>query len=85
MKRIVCTIQGVYFLATAIWPLVHVYSFQAVTGRKTDNWTQEEIDHWLLNTVSVLIVAIGLALLTAAWRRNVSPEIVVLAVAPPSD
>jgi len=40
MKRAIATKQGVYFLATGIWPLVHVQSFQAVTGRKTDNWTE---------------------------------------------
>jgi len=81
LKVKISAIQGVYFLTTGIWPLVHVESFQAITGRKTDNWSGSEIDHWLLNTISVLIVAIGLTLLTAAVRRNVSAEIAVLAIA----
>jgi len=80
MQRTIATIQGVYFFATGIWPLIHVASFQAVTGRKTDNWTGSEADHWLLNTVSVLIVAISIPLLMAAWRNSFSPEIIVLAM-----
>jgi hypothetical protein len=80
MQRTIATIQGVYFFATGIWPLIHVASFQAVTGRKTDNWTGSEADHWLLNTVSVLIVAISIPLLLAGWRNSVSPEIIVLAI-----
>ncbi len=81
MKRAICMMQCVYFLATELCPLIHVMSFQAVTGRKTDNWTAVESDHWLLNTVSVLILAIGLTLLTAAARAHIPIEIAVLAVA----
>jgi hypothetical protein len=44
--RAICTIQGFYFLVTGLWPLVHVDSSQAITGRKTDNWTGSEADHW---------------------------------------
>jgi len=80
MKRTIATIQGVYFLATGIWPLVHVESFQAVTGRKTDNWTGSEIDHWLLNTISVLILSIAVPVLVAAWRNTITPEIIILAI-----
>jgi len=29
--------QGLYFLATGLWPLVDVGSFQAVTGPKTES------------------------------------------------
>jgi len=28
--------QGLYFAGTGIWPLVHMRSFEAVTGRKTE-------------------------------------------------
>jgi hypothetical protein len=80
MKQTIATIQGGYFLATGLWPLVHVESFQAVTGRKTDNWTGSEADHWLLNTVSVLILSIAVPLLVAAWRNTITPEIILLAV-----
>jgi hypothetical protein len=28
--------QGVYYLVSGVWPLVHRRSFEAVTGRRTD-------------------------------------------------
>jgi hypothetical protein len=66
-------VQGTYFLITGIWPLVHLPSFEAVTGPKTDDW--------LVMTVAVLIVAVAITLLTAAWRRRCPAEVAVLAVA----
>jgi hypothetical protein len=73
--------QGLYFFATGIWPLVNIASFQAVTGPKTDHLvTGREGDHWLVNTVGVLVISIGLTLITAAWRGNVSFEAIVLGI-----
>jgi hypothetical protein len=71
MRRILL-LQGAYFLVTGLWPLAHLRSFLAVTGEKRDIW--------LLKTVSVLIVAIGAALLAASRRREPSGEAVLLAV-----
>lgn len=65
-------IQGGYYLLTGIWGLVDIYSFQLVTGPKTDLW--------LVRTVAVLVAVSGAVLLTAAYRRRISPEIVMLAV-----
>lgn len=73
--------QGLYYLLTAVWPIVHIDSFLAVTGPKTDHETTALGDHWLLTTVAVLIAAVGLTLLFAAWRRRFTPEVVFLAVA----
>jgi hypothetical protein len=74
--------QGAYYLATGVWPLVSIESFQMVTGPKTDHLvTGREADHWLVMTVGVLVTAIGLTLLVAAWRRRCPPEVAVLAVA----
>lgn len=74
-------VQGVFYLITGLWPLVSIASFQAVTGPKTDHLiTGHESDHWLVMTVAVLIVAIGITLLTAAWRQSHSPESAVLAM-----
>lgn len=64
--------QGAYYVATGAWPMLHVDSFQWVTGPKTDVW--------LVRTVAVLVLAIGLALLLAAWRLRVGPEVALLAV-----
>src|SRR5437764_14959162 len=66
------TIQGLYFAVTGVWPLVHLESLEAVTGPKTD--------HWLVQTVGVLITVIGAVLLLAAYRRRLSAEVVLLAV-----
>jgi hypothetical protein len=74
-------LQGFYFLVTGVWPLVSIETFQQVTGRKTDNWTGSQADHWLVMTVGVLITAIGLALLGAAIRKSRSLEAALLAVA----
>ena len=76
-----CWVQGLYYLATGLWPLVSIRTFQAVTGPKTDNWTGREADHWLVNAVGVLVLAVGAGLLAAAVRGLPTPEVVVLAVA----
>jgi hypothetical protein len=79
--RVLCSFQGLYFLITGIWPLVSIETFQAVTGPKTDHLvTGRESDHWLVNTVGVLVTANALVLLLAAWRNRPSPEVVLLAV-----
>src|SRR3954453_22950393 len=77
---VLCWVQGAYYLLTGIWPLVSIRTFQWVTGRKTDNWTGREGDHWLVNTVGVLVAAIGVTLLVAAFRGQPTPEVVVLAL-----
>ena len=75
-------VQGIYYFATGVWPLVSIETFQMVTGRKTDHVvTGRESDHWLVMTVGVLITAISLSLLVAAWRKRASAELVLLAVA----
>ncbi len=77
-----CLAQGLYYFVTGVWPLVSIETFQMVTGRKTDHLvTGRETDHWLVMTVAVLIVAIAVPLLLAAWRRSEPLEIAVLAVA----
>ena len=65
-------LQGIYFLLTGLWPLLHMPSFLAVTGPK--------VDLWLVKTVGVLIVVIGAVLLLGARRRAIGPEVTLLAV-----
>lgn len=48
--------QGIYTLITAIWPIVHIESFMAVTGPKHDIW--------LVKTVGALLIPVGCCLLT---------------------
>jgi hypothetical protein len=74
-------VQGTYFLVTGVWPLVSIESFQWVTGPKTDHLhTGREADHWLVMTVGVLVTAIAVTLLTAAIRRQLPVEVIVLAI-----
>src|SRR4051794_7734593 len=62
--------QGLYYVATGIWPLVSLPSFELVTGPKTD--------HWLVRTVGLLAAAIGIALLAGARRERPTSETLVL-------
>ncbi|WP_017733516.1 hypothetical protein [Nafulsella turpanensis] len=68
----VCLLQGFYFFATGIWPLLHMESFVAISGPK--------FDLWLVRTVGLLLSIIGLVLLSAAYNRRISLEIFLLAV-----
>lgn len=75
-------LQGLYYFGTGLWPLVSIESFQAVTGPKTDHLvTGREGDHWLVMTVGALVMAIGLSMLVAAYRRRLTMECVILALA----
>jgi len=49
--RLTLQIQTIYYLVTAVWPLVDMDSFMAVSGQKTDIW--------LVKTVAVLLLAIS--------------------------
>jgi hypothetical protein len=63
--------QGAYFLATGIWPLLHMRSFLRVTGYKHDLW--------LVRTVGALVAVSGAAVLSAARRDRLTGEIAFLA------
>jgi hypothetical protein len=63
-------LQGLYFLATGVWPLLSMRTFEAVTGPK--------VDRWLVKTVGVLIGVIGASLVLGA--RRPAPATTVLAV-----
>jgi ABC-type branched-subunit amino acid transport system permease subunit len=52
--------QGAYYALTGLWPVVHLPSFEAVTGPK--------VDDWLVHMVGLLAAAIGIALGIAALR-----------------
>ena len=69
--RVLAWLQGIFYFATGVWPLVSMGTFIAVTGPK--------VDLWLVRTVGILIAVIGLTLLLAARRRRIGPELVLLA------
>ena len=70
--ELLCIIQGAYFLATGIWPLISIDTFQKVTGPKTDLW--------LVRTVGILVGVVGAVLLGAGIRGRHTFEIASLAV-----
>ena len=70
MKRKIALTQGLFYVASGVWPLVNIRSFEAVTGPKRERW--------LVKTVGVLVAVIGGVMTAAAARRNVTPEIAAL-------
>jgi hypothetical protein len=68
----VALVQGVFYALTGVWALVDLDSFMAITGPKTDRW--------LVKTVGVLVTVIGAVLLLAWRRREVPPEVMLLAI-----
>ncbi|WP_242345504.1 hypothetical protein [Anaeromyxobacter terrae] len=65
--------QGTYWVATGVWPIVHLRSFEVVTGPKQAGW--------LVKTVGALIAAVGATLVLAGARRRVTEEIAFLGAA----
>ena len=63
--------QGAFYVATGVWPLLSIRTFEAVTGPK--------VDRWLVKTVGGLVTVIGGVLMAAGSRRRVTPEIALLA------
>ena len=65
--------QSGYYGVTGVWPILHLPSFEAITGPK--------IDDWLVHMVGLLAAVIGVVLGSATVRNRVrSPEVVLLAV-----
>jgi hypothetical protein len=73
-RRRILAFQSAYYGLTGVWPILHLPSFEAVTGPK--------IDDWLVHMVGLLAAAIGLVLGAATVRNRVrSPDVVLLAIA----
>lgn len=72
-KRQTLRAQGAYYLATGLWPLVSMRSFERVTGPKTDRW--------LVQMVGLLAASIGATLLVGARREDVDDAVLTLAIA----
>jgi hypothetical protein len=70
MRRILI-VQGGYYVATGVLPFISRRLFEALTGPKRE-W-------WLVQTVGALVTVIGGALLSAAGRRRVAPELLGIA------
>ncbi|MGE5441317.1 MAG: hypothetical protein ACM3UR_15795 [Bacteroidota bacterium] len=64
-------LQGVFYFITGLWPIISIKTFEKVTGPK--------VDKWLVKTVGVLIAVVGLALIIAFVRKEISFEMVIVA------
>jgi hypothetical protein len=64
MKRLrsrhVAVAQGAFYLATGLWPLVSMRTFELASGPK--------VEKWLVKTMGALIAAVGAALLVQPPR-----------------
>ena len=64
--------QGIFYVATGLWPVIHMRSFEAVTGPKQDKW--------LARTMGGLIAAVGAALIAGSFERRPSRALQVLGI-----
>jgi hypothetical protein len=56
LVRTAPTLQGYLYIASGLWPVVHLRSFEKVTGPKADGW--------LVKTVGGLLAVIGASLVS---------------------
>ncbi len=66
--------QGLYYLVTGLWPIIHLSSFEVVTGPKASIF--------LLYMISFLTVVIAITLLLS-FNKEKSREIIFLSLASP--
>jgi hypothetical protein len=56
--RLLPLCHGAFFLVGGLWPVVHLESFERITGRK--------VDGWLVKTMGGVLAVIGASLLAGA-------------------
>lgn len=71
MKKLL-GIQGVLYMLMGLWPILHMSSFLAATGEKTDLW--------LVRTVGGLLAISGFAFFMESRKQMVSTGIQIIAV-----
>src|SRR3954453_8411681 len=62
LRKVAPWVQGSVYVVSGAWPLLHLRSFELVTGPKVDNW--------LVRTVGALILVQGAGTLTAAAQHR---------------
>ena len=75
MKRVNTNLrdQGLYYVFTGIWPLLHIKSFAKFSGKKPDPFQTR--------VTGMLFTAIGLVLIVASRKRRPEGEAVLLSAA----
>jgi hypothetical protein len=71
-RRALAMGHGIYWIISGTWPILHIRSFEAVTGPK--------VDRWLVKAVAALITVIGAGLVQGARSDRVTPELETVAV-----
>lgn len=72
VARFVLTGQAGYYVVTGLWPILHMESFEAITGPK--------VDDWLVKMVGLLAATIGVALGVAVRNHRWNAEVRALAI-----
>ncbi len=70
-QRRLAIMQGSYYFATGLWPILSMGTFEKVTGPKTDDW--------LVKTVGALIAVTGGTLLVSGLGNGPSNDLQLLA------
>jgi hypothetical protein len=65
-------LHGTLYVVTGVWPLLHMRSFELVTGPKRDKW--------LVNTVGLLVAVQGAIVLRAATKARAEGVLSELAI-----
>lgn len=73
--KILLRVEGIFYLLTGLWPLLHLGSYQRVTGFKTDLW--------MVVTVGALLALYGLSFLMESRNLIISKAIMALGIAAP--
>lgn len=71
LARFALHVQGWVYAVTGLWPVVHLASFERVTGEKYDDF--------LVHTVGLLLFVIGAALLRALLFARLGVELALVA------
>lgn len=71
-KDMVAIIQGGYFVVTGLWPIFHMRSFEAISGRKKEKW--------LVKAMGAMIACVGGAVLRDGLERRADERTCRLAV-----
>jgi energy-converting hydrogenase Eha subunit E len=72
LYKTILIIQGIYTSITALWAIVDIGSFMKVTGPKNDIW--------LVKTLSVILLAIGLTFISHSFQHKISLPAITLAL-----
>jgi len=64
--------QGLFYVVTGLWPVLHFRSFEKVTGPK--------VDKWLVRTFGGLVAAVGATLIAGAFERRRSRALAILGI-----